>query len=77
MSVGKDTIDTMENLLEQIRRSYSDWQDVAKQEVESGYDDAMLSIERAEAEGFHYGLLSAYIILNGHEPDIDWIRSEA
>lgn len=67
---------TMNELLEQIRRSYADWQDVAKQEQEEGYDNAMLSIERAEAEGFHYGLLSAYIILNGHEPDIDWIRSE-
>ena len=76
MSVGKDTIDTMNELLNKIRQTYKDWQEIAQQEMESGYDDAMLSIERAEAEGFHYGLLSAYIIINGHEPDIDWISNE-
>jgi len=76
MSVGKDTIDTMDELLNKIRQTYKDWQEIAQREEDEGYDDAILSIERAEAEGFHYGLLSAYIIINGHEPDIDWISDE-
>ena len=69
MSEGKDTIDTMEKLLEEIKKAKTAWDDIAQEEADGGYNDAMLSIERGEAEGYYFGLRSAYIILNGHAPD--------
>jgi len=68
MSVGKDTIDTMEKLLEEINKAKTAWDEIAQQEEDGGYNDAMLSIERGEAEGYYFGLRYAYIILNGHAP---------
>ncbi len=68
MSVGKDTIDTMNELLEKIKEAKTAWDEIAQQEADGGYSDAMLSIERGEAEGYYFGLRSAYIILNGHAP---------
>jgi len=68
MSEGKDTIDTMEKLLEEINKAKTAWDDIEQQEADGGYNDAMLSIERGEAEGFYFGLRYAYIILNGHAP---------
>ena len=68
MSVGKDTIDTMNELIEAIKEAKTAWDTIAQQEEDEGYSDAMLSIERGEAEGFYYGLRYAYIILNGHAP---------
>jgi hypothetical protein len=71
MSVGKDTIDTMKELLEKIKEARIAWQEIAQLEADEGYSDAILSIERGEAEGYYFGLKSAYVILNGHEPDLD------
>lgn len=68
MSEGKDTIDTMKELLEKIKEAKTAWEEIAQQEADGGYSDAMLSIERGEAEGYYYGLRSAYIILEGHDP---------
>lgn len=68
MSEGKDTIDTMNELIEKIKQANIAWQEIAQQEADGGYNDAMLSIERGEAEGYYFGLRSAYIILNGHAP---------
>jgi len=68
MSEGKDTIDTMEKLLEEINKAKTAWDEIAQQEEDGGYNDAMLSIERGEAEGYYFGLRYAYIILNGHAP---------
>lgn len=68
MSVGKDTIDTMNELLEKIKEAKTAWDEIAQEEADGGYNDAMLSIERGEAEGYYFGLRSAYIILNGHAP---------
>jgi hypothetical protein len=68
MSVGKDTIDTMNELLEKIKEAKTAWEEIAKQEEDEGYSDAILSIERGEAEGYYYGLRNAYIILEGHDP---------
>ena len=68
MSVGKDTIDTMNELLEKIKEAKIAWEEIEQQEADGGYNDAMLSIERGEAEGFYFGLRYAYIILNGHDP---------
>ena len=48
---------------------FLDGEEEAEQaEIEDGYDDAILSIERAEAEGFYLGLKYAYVMLNGHDP---------
>ena len=68
MSEGKDTIDTMNELIEKIKEAKTAWEEIAQEEADSGYSDAMLSIERGEAEGYYYGLRSAYIILEGHDP---------
>ena len=68
MSEGKDTIDTMKELLEKIKAAKTAWEEIAQEEADGGYSDAMLSIERGEAEGYYYGLRNAYIILEGHDP---------
>ena len=68
MSEGKDTIDTMNELIEKIKEAKIAWQEIEQQEADGGYSDAMLSIERGEAEGFYFGLKYAYVILNGHDP---------
>lgn len=68
MSEGKDTIDTMNELLEKIKEAKIAWEEIEQQEADGGYSDAMLSIERGEAEGFYFGLKYAYVILNGHDP---------
>lgn len=68
MSVGKDKIEPMNELLEQIKKAKTAWDEIAQAEEDSGYSDAMMSIERGEAEGFYFGLRYAYIILNGHAP---------
>lgn len=59
----------MNELVEAIKKAKISWDEIAKQEEDEGYDDAMTSIERGEAEGYYYGLRSAYIIINGHEPE--------
>lgn len=58
----------MNELIEKIKEAKESWDEIAQQEEEEGYSDAMTSIERGEAEGFYYGLRAAYIILNGHAP---------
>ena len=68
MSEAKDTIDTMNELIEKIKEAKIAWQEIEQQEADGGYSDAMLSIERGEAEGFYFGLKYAYVILNGHDP---------
>ena len=68
MSVGKDTIEPMKELLEEIKEAKTAWEEIAQEEADGGYSDAMLSIERGEAEGYYYGLRTAYIILEGHDP---------
>ena len=59
----------MNELVEAIKKAYDSWKEIAQQEEDEGYDDAILSIERGEAEGYYWGLRSAYIIINGHEPE--------
>jgi hypothetical protein len=60
---------SMNELVEAIKKAKISWDEIAQEEADSGYDDAMLSIERGEAEGYYSGLLSAYFILNGHAPE--------
>jgi hypothetical protein len=61
----------MNELIEKIKEARIAWQEIAQAEIEDGYSDAILSIERGEAEGYYFGLKSAYVILNGHEPDLE------
>lgn len=58
----------MNELLEEIKKAKTAWDEIAEQEEAEGYSDAMTSIERGEAEGHYFGLRHAYIILNGHAP---------
>jgi hypothetical protein len=58
----------MNELLEAIKKAKTAWEEIAQQEADEGYSDAILSIERGEAEGYYYGLRNAYIILEGHDP---------
>jgi hypothetical protein len=58
----------MNELLKAIKEAKTAWEEIAQEEEDGGYSDAILSIERGEAEGFYYGLRSAYIILEGHDP---------
>ena len=58
----------MNELIEEIKKAKTAWDEIAQQEADEGYNDAMLSIERGEAEGYFYGLRYAYIILEGHDP---------
>jgi hypothetical protein len=58
----------MNELIEKIKEAKLAWQEIAQLEADEGYSDAILSIERGEAEGYYFGLRSAYIILNGHAP---------
>jgi hypothetical protein len=57
-------------LVDAIEAALTAWREAVRAEVESNYSDAMLSIERANAEGFYTGLRVAYITLNGHEPEL-------
>jgi hypothetical protein len=60
----------MNELIEKIKEARIAWQEIAQAEIEDGYSDAILSIERGEAEGYYFGLKYAYVIINGHEPDL-------
>jgi hypothetical protein len=54
-------------LEEMIDKAWTDYVDLHKAEIDSGYDDAMDGFERKEAEGFALGLESAYTIVYGKE----------
>ena len=41
----------------------------ARAETNSGYSDAMLSIERAYEDGFKDAMAHAFMLITGHEPD--------
>jgi hypothetical protein len=58
----------MNELIEEIKKARLAWKEAEQTEIEDGYSDAILSIERGEAEGFYLGLKYAYVFLNGHDP---------
>lgn len=65
---------TPQEMLEQmIDKSIIDFLTIAKEEEEDGYSDAMLSMERTEAQGFTDGLSAAYYIIFDKEyvPTVD------
>ena len=47
-------------LRDSIRIALQEFADIAKEEEDGDYSDAMLSMDRTRAEGFADGLLSAY-----------------
>lgn len=59
---------TQQEMLEQlIDNATKDFIEIAKAEEEDGYSDAMVSMERTEADGFLQGLSVAYHIMFGKE----------
>ena len=55
---------TPQQMLEQmIDKATLDFSEIAKEEEEGDYSDAMLSMERTEANGFLEGLSVAYHII--------------
>ena len=56
-----------EMLEEMIEKAWTDYVDIHKAEIDSGYDDAMDGFERKEAEGFALGLEAAYNIVYNKE----------
>jgi hypothetical protein len=56
-----------EMLKQAIDKAWAEYVMIHKEEIESGYDDAMDGFERKEAEGYAMGLEAAYqIIFNDH-----------
>ena len=49
-----------EMLEEMIDAAWNDFAQIAKEEEEDDYSDAMLSMDRTRAEGFAEGLATAY-----------------
>ena len=59
---------TPQEMLEQmIDKATSDFLEIAKEEEEGDFSDAMLSMERTEANGFVEGLSVAYHIIFNKE----------
>ena len=59
---------TPQEMLEQmIDKATLDFLEIAKEEEDGDYGDAMLSMERTQAEGFVDGLSAAYYIVYDKE----------
>jgi hypothetical protein len=59
---------TPQEMLEQmIDKATTDFIEIAKEEEDGDYGDAMLSMERTQAEGFADGLSAAYYIIYDKE----------
>lgn len=59
---------TPQEMLEQmIDKASLDFMEIAKEEEDGDYSDAMLSMERTQAEGFVDGLSAAYYIIYDKE----------
>jgi hypothetical protein len=59
---------TPQEMLEQmIDKASLDFMEIAKEEEDGDYGDAMLSMERTQAEGFVDGLSAAYYIVYDKE----------
>ena len=55
-----------QNILQfKIKEAYEEWVEVAKEEIDNDYGDAMQSMERAEATGYLNGLEVAYTLIFG------------
>ena len=59
---------TPQEMLEQVIDSaWNDFAEIAKEEEDDDYSDAMLSMERTHAEGFAEGLATAYHLVYDKE----------
>jgi hypothetical protein len=56
-----------EMLEEMIDSAWNDFSEIAKEEEDDGYSDAMLSMDRTRAEGFAEGLATAYHLVYDKE----------
>ena len=56
-----------EILEEMIDAAWNDFSEIAKEEEDDGYSDAMLSMDRTRAEGFAEGLATAYHLVYDKE----------
>ena len=56
--------ETLERLIDQ---AWEEFTEIAKEEEEDDYGDAMVSMERTHAEGYAEGLSSAYSLIYGKE----------
>ena len=56
-----------EMLEEMIDSAWNDFAQIAKEEEEDDYSDAMLSMDRTRAEGFAEGLATAYHLVYDKE----------
>jgi hypothetical protein len=62
-----------DQLKQMITNAWSDFNEIATEEAEDGYSDAMKSMERTEAQGYAEGLGVAYAIVYGeaYNPPIE------
>jgi hypothetical protein len=61
---------TPQEILEhEIDKATLDFAEMAKQEEDGDYGDAMLSMERTEASGYADGLSAAYKIIFNKDPE--------
>lgn len=62
-----------EQLEQMIENAWIDFSEIAKQEEEDDYSDAMLSMERTEANGYAEGLSVAYALMfdKPYTPKVD------
>ena len=59
---------TPQQMLEQmIDAAWADFSEIAKEEEEDDYSDAMVSMDRTRAEGFAEGLATAYYLVYDKE----------
>jgi len=56
-----------EMLEDMIDKAWKEFSDIARAEEEDDYSDAMVSMERTEANGYAEGLQTAYAVIFGKE----------
>lgn len=56
-----------------IQKAWAEFNDIAREEEEDDYSDAMLSMDRTRAEGYAEGLSTAYALIFNEEylPEIE------
>lgn len=54
-----------ETLQHLIDKAWEEYNEIHAEEIEDGYSDAMLSMERTRAEGYALGLQGAYYVAFG------------
>jgi hypothetical protein len=68
---GPKEISDQEYMKAVVRSAWDEYEEILAREEESGFDDAMLSMDRTRAEGYAEGLGRAYHIFYKESYDID------